>query len=306
METINKIIFYNHFHNGDIHLSRTFVRKIIDHIKKTNPNIEFYYAQKNSPLILADISNLLMKPEYLKYISSEHLGDFTLGKTLFINTWYACNKHLYMNQYGITFDCLYALFDDVCQRNFNFSLTDISKDPVEFFPEIDYTYYNIQNIDNWIKVNTNKKIFVSNCTPLSGQSHNIDLVSIICNLAKIFTNYIFILTNKTNIGNMPPNIIYSSDIIKSQGFDLNENSYISTFCDLIIGPASGAFTFSMVKSNFFNRKPTIIALCNLIPNKSNKFWLGKMFEDKINYSANIIVSNESEIGKITNIIKQEL
>ena len=35
----NKIIFYNNFHNGDIHLSRNFVKKISEHFIKTHSEV---------------------------------------------------------------------------------------------------------------------------------------------------------------------------------------------------------------------------------------------------------------------------
>lgn len=301
---MKNIIFFNHFHNGDVFLSRTFIKKLIDHIKKNNPEIKFFYAHKNNPLITLDITQLNINPNLFINIRNEHLGDFRLGNDLFINTWYASDKRFYMNQYGISFDCLYALFEAVCKRQLQFSLSDISIDPKDFFPEINYAFYNILNVANWVNNNKTKKIFISNCEPLSGQAHNIDLTTIAFDLAKKYNNYSFILTNKTP--KKLDNVFYSSDIIQSKGFDLNENSYLSTFCDVIIGPASGAFTFAMNKTNFFNRSTKIIALCNLIPNKPGKFWLSKMFEDKINYSANVIVSNESNKNNIISLIEQEL
>ncbi|MFA6201471.1 MAG: hypothetical protein WC679_13810, partial [Bacteroidales bacterium] len=99
--------------------------------------------------------------------------------------------------------------------------------------------------------------------------------------------------------------MFSSDIIKKNGvFDLNENAFLSTFCDTIIGPASGVFTFSMIQDNFFNRKNNMIGLCNLTPNKPGKFWLHKLFEDKINYSANVIIDNGDNERYITDMLKQ--
>jgi hypothetical protein len=308
IKNIEKIIYYNHFHLGDVHLSRTFIQKISEKVLSINPMVRFFYAQRNDKTIIQDITNIKIDTSYFKNISNENICDFTLGRDLYINTWYASKNHFYMNQYGITFDCLYALFDDVCKRQLGFSLKDISLDPIDFFPEINHAFYNTFNVANWACTNDTKKIFVSNCKVLSGQAHDISLTSIICKLANNFPNYTFILTNKyhdVDTGNYN-NIVYSSDIIKSSGFDLNENEYLSRFCDVIIGQASGAFTFAFSQPNLFKRNAKIIALCNLIPNKPGKFWLGKLFEDKINYSADISVSNESNENIIINLIESKL
>jgi hypothetical protein len=45
---------------------------------------------------------------------------------------------------------------------------------------------------------------------------------------------------------------YTGDIIKVENSDLNEISYLSTFCDIIVGRSSGPFTFSNVKENIFD------------------------------------------------------
>jgi len=303
MENIHKIIFFNFFHNGDIFASRTFIKKIIDHIKKSKPNTEFFYVHKNSPLILLDIPDLTITTKYLPYITSEYSGDFIIGEHLFIPTWYACNKRFYMNQYDVSFDCLYTIFQDICQRNLGFSLTDISTDPIDFFPDIDYTYYNTKNITEWLSKNPNKKVFVSNCAALSGQTGNINLVRITHGLAKRFPNHIFILTNKEGqIITDCPNVIYSKDIIKFTGFDLNENAFLSNHCDVIVGPCSGSFSFSINKTNYFQRNPKIIALYNT----PGKLWLNKIFSDKITYSADILVSSDTNETNITNLIISKL
>ncbi|MFA6201505.1 MAG: hypothetical protein WC679_13980, partial [Bacteroidales bacterium] len=135
MYSFRNIVFYNHFHNGDLHLSRTFVQRIIDTISKQDANIKFFYAHRNNASLLSDIPKLTYSNNFFNNIKSEKLGDFIIGDTLYINTWYASNNYLYMNNYGITFDCLYTLFDDVCKRQFSFSLADIDSVPQNFFPK---------------------------------------------------------------------------------------------------------------------------------------------------------------------------
>ena len=308
MITFKNIVFYNYFHNGDIHLSRTFVQKIIETISALNSNINFYYAHRNNPTLLSDIPHLIHSPAHFSQIKSEKLGDFIIGDSLYINTWYASNNFAYMNNYGITFDCLYALFDDVCRRQFSFGLADIAANPCDFFPNINYANYQINNITTWVSNVPNKKILISNCSPLSDQAHNLNLTSITCQISKLFKDYYFILTNRQNVNQKQyPNVLFSGDIIKKPGpFDLNENAFLSTFCDVIVGPASGAFTFAMTQDNFFNRKEAMIGLCNLIPNKPGKFWLSRLFEDSINYSANVVIDNSDNEKYIVGLLTKQI
>jgi len=63
-----ELIFYNNYHNGDIHLSRNFVKDII---KKTNYD-KYSYIHNNSSTILKDINNLT----YIK--ASKELYDRVL------------------------------------------------------------------------------------------------------------------------------------------------------------------------------------------------------------------------------------
>ena len=44
------IIFYNTFHNGDIHVSREFIKDIMNKIETT-----FYYYHNGGPRLLFDI-----------------------------------------------------------------------------------------------------------------------------------------------------------------------------------------------------------------------------------------------------------
>lgn len=56
---MKKLVFYNHFHNGDIHVSRSFVNFIVSKLK--SKEIEFSYVHKNSKDLLSD--NDLIKIE---------------------------------------------------------------------------------------------------------------------------------------------------------------------------------------------------------------------------------------------------
>lgn len=303
---INNVIFFNHFHNGDIHVSREIVRKIINHVHQQNPNIKFSYSHSNSANLLNDIPNLSFDPIAVKNIKDAYSNLMTSNDTIYINTWYAQQQHKYMNQYGLTMDCLYAALDDSCKKIWNFSLSNISTDLSSFFPSIDYSKFEINDARLWLANHPEKKIFVANGLALSGQATNFSMIPIITQLAQKYPNKTFILTNKEGVINLS-NVVYSSDIIKKTSMsDLNENSFISSHCDVIIGRSSGPSTFAMTQENLFKRNIKILYFTNIVPNPPNKFWADSIFRDHVNFSADIINTNESSPALVSNIIEQNI
>jgi hypothetical protein len=300
-----KITFFNCFHNGDIHVSRSIVKGMIAKLKQINPDWIYTYAHKNYPNLLADIPEIIYDPGALHFIRNEHDNLFEGGNALFVNTWYAQQQFKYMNQYGISFDALYAALNDSCQKTWGFSLGDISTNPSVFFPSIDYSNFYTQHAKEWLSAHPGKKIFICNGYALSGQSHNFPITPLVMDLARRHIDKTFILTNKEG-QNVLPNVLWSADIIKKEGCDLNENAFLSEHCDSIIGRATGTFAFSETTNNMLNRKCKMLCFTNITPPPNGKFWLSSLLQDKIHYTADITVSNESNIDTIRKLIEDHI
>lgn len=301
-----KVVFFNHFHNGDIHVSRGLVRQVMDRVKQIDPNTQFYYTHRNSGGLLQDIPGLVFDGGAMSNISSEHTSTFTVGDAVYFNTWYAQQQFKYMNRYGLTFDALYSAFDANCKSIWGFSLDSISSDPSIFFPIIDYNAFQIGRAKSWLTAYPGKKIFVSNGAILSDQAYHFALTPIIDAVAKRHPDKIFILSNKDGHQGSS-NIVHSSDIIRCPGNDLNENSFLASHCDVIIGKASGAFSFSVTQQNLFQRDVKFLAFCNLAPVPPNKdFWVGELLRDKISYKAKFIINNSDNVNVISHIIDSNL
>jgi hypothetical protein len=301
-----KITFFNAFHNGDIHVSRSFISAIIRRVSQNDPSAIFTYAHRNDAGLLADIPNLGHSTDF-SGIGSEHDNLFLSKDQLYINTWYAQQHHRFMNAYGLTMDALYAGLDGSCKDAFGFSLDDISGDPTDFFPSIDWSSprWHLGQARAWLSAHPEKKIFICNGYAQSGQSHNFNLMPLLIPLAQRHSGITFILTNKE--GTLPlSNMVWSSDIIGNQGNDLNENAFLSEYCYALIGRATGAMAFAQTKQNMLNRKCNVLQLTNLLPPPGGKFWLGSLLGNKINYSANITVSNDNHLGKIQALIERQL
>lgn len=301
-----KVVFFNHLHNGDLHVSREFVRKIINKVLTIHPDTIFIYSHSKDPCLLSDIPNLLFDADEIKNINQED-NLIKIGDTIYINTWYAQQNGKYIIQYGTTMDTLYSAFDDTCKELWGFSLNEISTNISDFFPTIDYSKFYIETSKLWLSKHPEKKIFVANGLALSGQATNFNMTKIIIKLAEKYKNITFILTNIESTDTLPENVFYSSGIINKKQFsDLNENSFISSYCDVIIGRSSGASTFAITQECLFN-KPTKILYFSIMPKiPPNKFWVDSLLKDKVNYSADILGTEEDNVDIVYDIIESKL
>ena len=297
------VIFFNHFHNGDVHISRKFVRQIMRKVIKKHPDTTFTFSHFNAPDLLGDIPNLKYDNISVKNVKdSDNL--VRIGNDIYINSWYCQQSWKYFKHYGLTIDCLYMAYNDTCKEIWGFDLKSISNDPIDFFPTIDYSKYFINNAQNWIKNHPEEKIMVENGKALSGQANNFPITPIIIELANKYADKTFILTTPEDI-KLPNNIVYSHDIIKKNDKDLNEVSFLGSYCKTIIGRASGVFTFNLTKEHLFKKNIKFICFSK-IGSLPNKFWLGPLWQNKVKYSSTFVSSTETNLLNIKNIIEHNL
>lgn len=230
-------VFYNKTSLGDLHLSRSHINKLVELF----PEIKFYYSH-NYYGILKDCT-----AEFLpnKHEELNFCADITeKDDTIFLNAWVGANGR----KTGVTFKSAQDLFTYYCEF-----LSYTIKKKVNFplvTPFIDYNKYNIQKVDEYFTgISKDKvKVFICNNIPATGSGGTHSLDNWIKNLAEKYTGVNFYVTNPTNF--QLDNVIYAELIIGGEGSKLNELSYFSTFCDVIIGRGSGPFTFTHVKDNF--------------------------------------------------------
>jgi len=299
MET--NVVFFNHFHNGDIHFSRRFVKYFADLFTKRGYGC--YYYHRNNPALLADIPNV--KHTTSCPLTSERILSQTIGNNIFLSTWYGANFN-FIGQYGITFNCLYHIFEDHARK---YLLPEdvakfLSEDKTMFYPEVDYSAFNLQSINQWLLRESRKKVLVSNGNTLSGQASNVNMDPVLDTLAATFPQVLFIPTNTTHV--VRNNVISSADIVGKVGLDLNETSYLSTFCDLIVGRCSGAYSFAMTHHNMFERNAIFVAFTNLGNNGDGALWYDKK-DFPLNYSSRVVCGNyEDNQSLMISAISEEI
>jgi len=149
----------------------------------------------------------------------------------------------------------------------------------ECIPRIDYSYYNVEGIDKHIeetKDKFRKRIFISNGDVHSGQCVNFSFDPIMINVIEKFKDCAFYYTSPTSRDHhlffRAPhlqNLFSTQEIIGINVCDLNENSYLSTKCDVIIGRASGPQAFAGVYDNFMDENKIIYSITS---NKYEGIW----------------------------------
>lgn len=293
LQDFSKVVFYNHGHNGDLHYSREFIKRISKFVSAP------CYISHNKPKSLLSDLNLNFIPivdwNAAAYNSEGWWGSTFAATTnfhsiendLYINTWIGLNNFKWMGgrESGVGLKNYYAMFSDTVSF-FGHTL----EEEVEYIPSIDYSFFNVEQI----ATRQERNIFISNGDVHSGQAKNYDMNPVIIDLARKHPNCDFYVTKgvDSDLQN-----IFDANLFVGKAHDggggmlgggtnLNEISYLSTKCDLIVGRASGPYCFTHTKQNLFDIKKTFISFSNNmgtahwavlsnyeIPNKAEQIWI---------------------------------
>lgn len=244
------IIFFNHWHYGDIFTTREMVKDIQSQL----PNYRYGYVHALSPLILKDLKFMNLSQDKNNQIL-QNITDRTKfaisDDTLFVNTWIGPYENMWEG-FNPTYHDFYNIFKHIYDSlNQNFNLNLIIKDSVwDYIPDIDYTTVETERVHQILNEAVNGRLFlICNGPGLSNQSNMGFMENIIEILARTYPQDTFIVTH--GFPTILTNIKFTFDIFRMSN-DLLEISYISTFADVIVGKNSGPYTYSSTKSNISN------------------------------------------------------
>ena len=245
MKTIK---IYSHAHYGDIFYSRMLINALSPHF-----NIEYYHSQ--SGLVLNDLQNVLE----FNYLPTEFNRYSNDNKNGLVNAWIGHSGEYLNNGQGCNFNNHFKLVQRVCD-----DLQINIGNPLDYLPYVNYDNLlgipNIKEKMDTFKTKFDKIILLCDGDVRSGQSVNFDFNSIISFLSDKYKNYLFISTNN-NINS--DNAISLNPHITSSSPDLLEISYVSKFCDVIIGRASGPFCYTHTLDNFYDTQKTFISFTHI-------------------------------------------
>lgn len=241
---MKEICFFNHHHNGDLISSKSFITEIMSSI-----NTKYYYRHCMNEKVLSDL-NLDYVGIPIHSMSDKIIEDENI---VYVNTWigsYFENDEFYGDLSLLSIYNMFGKFYEVLNEIFNANLK--LSNPINYFPKIDYSKFNLSNIYSYLQQDPKIKILFCNGETLSGQcTYTGDMKEIIEQEAQKHPDKTFITTKK--IDSNIDNIKFTGDIIDSiDKCDLNEISYLSTFCNLIVGRNSGPHCFTIVEDNLMD------------------------------------------------------
>lgn len=265
-----RIIFFNHFHRGDLFTHKEFIR----HLKVLLPDANMEYWHFNHPKVNLDLKvPLTNTPHQL----DRNVKFYDQGEVIAINTWIGVWGDIFAKYGGVNLDSLYESWSEI----FNKLNVSLHADKEMYLPTIDYSFFNVKNVDEFVRTSNRKRVLVCNGKPMSNQSFESDMTDVVNSFAKSYPDVDFICTKK--IETKESNVHFTDHIISdnetfigpnpfwndraSNTCDLNEIAYLSTHCNGIIGKNSGPFVFCETAQNLKDKNKVIVSFCKG-PNES--------------------------------------
>lgn len=242
-----KIVFFNHYHRGDLHTSKEFVRQVMNEVR----GYEFEYYHNNPHKLLSDLKiPTTGSPDFL----DKTKPILKKGDAIYVNTWVGSQWDVFCKHGGINMNTLYEqwykLFNAI--NKLTGSSLQLHNNKESYLPFMDFSDLNLAGIDRYLKSSKDKKrILICNNIPNSSQSFQASMDEFILPAVLENPQIDFICTNK--VAGSSDNLLYTDDIIQSNDdCDLQEISYLSNYCNVIIGKNSGPFVFCETYYNYMN------------------------------------------------------
>ena len=274
-------------HNGDIFYSRMLIQQLL----KNGYKIRYYYNEP--PGLLDDLNNCVYAGPLIPDAHNPHGGD-NFSENIF-NTWIGKNQRTgngYLDARGCCFENNKKLVMEILDYYNIGEVMDKDMLPVINFENLNIPKDLIKRMNSY-KKEYRKMILISNNATLSGQAVNFDFNPIISKLAIEFPEYLFLITNHTPIN--VANVVKVEEL--TGGFpDLLYIGFISIFCDVIIGRASGPYCYTHIKENLLDKNKKFISF-------TKREEEGKWYKDSEAFQ---IWSNEFNGDRVFNIIRKNI
>ncbi len=256
---LERIIFFELRHYGDLHITRNLVTHVIQQIPAKN----YTYVLNIDKKVLSDIPNLSFET-YDPVVHPFSMYDEwkIIDNILYANT--SCGTGNMRFFQGTTVQTAHTIFKFYLKELLNYHLSD---DLFQFVPCINFSCFKVNFAERFMKIHEDKKkVLIVNGDTMSGQTLNFDMYPLIQLLASEYPKHLFFVSNfidnlsyrhglcmcreKSNRAYSPGNNIFlCKDILQIKENDIVECSFFARFCDLIIGRSSGVYTLSIEHEN---------------------------------------------------------
>jgi len=249
---INKLVFFNHYRNGDCFINRNYVRDIIDQIGID----QVYYAHNNHTTITQDLPVTHIRTDNLgsKIHQAIKIGYDQQENTLYINTWVGATVPKYFN-WGQHAN--FIILEKIWQEYYQALGLEFRGDYTNYLPGMNFDKYDLTIVNHWLDHNSHRPfILVCNGQQQSDQSDLGNMENIIPVIAEKYPDRIFLVCDKLKF--VRENVYYADDIFNSPVGNLPYITYLSQYADIIVGKNSGPFSFSHLDKNLNNPNKTFL------------------------------------------------
>lgn len=287
---MSKIVFFNHFHKGDLHTHKEFIR----HIQSELLDFTFEYMHNNAAKLTAELNiPLVGSPNDLNNKDPFYADD----DILYINTWVGCNWDIFCKYGGINMYTLYEQWESIVEtinETFNTNIK-LREEKESYLPKINFKLLSTNKIEDYLLTadESVRKVLICNNTPMSNQSFKSNMREHILPFAEMYPDTHFICTNKFDTEGQD-NIRFTDDIIGpvADG-DLQEISYLSRNCNIIIGKNSGPYVFCETYDNYMDTTKKFISFNTKHPDYEDvQETMSNGLKLKCSYKAIPILSND--------------
>jgi hypothetical protein len=250
---MGNIIFYNHWHYGDLFSTRG----VVADIKRQLPDYTFHYAHRKNPRAIIDLVETLDSEDCESVLTSvDQWKRFANDDdTILINTWVGSYMGLWPNTHPsyISHHRIYREMYGNIRQNFGIDL-QLSEDVWDYVPEINYSHYHEPTAQMQKELVGNVYLFC-NSEVASKQSSMDNMKSIIEYVADNHKDDTIVATERFET--KCQNVIFTSDLFTTS-CDLCDISLLSTKVNLIVGKNSGPFTYANTKQNLLDKNKVFV------------------------------------------------
>lgn len=262
------IIFYNHFGNGDLIESRQFA---LAFMRLAGVKTAYYAHKPQYAGSFEDLPQLEYTP--LTNEMNPGKGITVVGlpgsKRMFVNTWVGRGHDQKQNGYvlqpgvGCVLERIHQMWNDLTVEA---GLPLLPGTLVEYLPVIDYTQVHIASpLRCYLRDNLGRKlVLICNGKTTSNQCSNFDYAPILDHLPRR-EDLRYLLTERVPLAGRS-DVEFTDDLTQREhlanhrGWDLTAISYLSRYCDVIVGRCSGAQMYAQVLENWMDSRKTLVCL----------------------------------------------
>ena len=264
-----RLTFYNHYGVGDLFESREFVKDWMKLCGVTHAR----YAHRSFPGFFADlrqIQSVEVTPEMDMRTGIAWKSEIRNPKSeiaeLWVNTWIGARNaetqpagdYVIWPGCGCTVEHLYRMHNDYLREA---ELPPLPRSIVEYIPTIDYTRIELGQIPEFLYEHRGQRLVLV-CNGPTGSNHaaNFDMGDALLAQLPAREDAVYLLTDKYTL--LLRDDVFSTDTLTGREetgiCDVNAISFLSRFCDVIVGRCSGAQMPCQVLENWMDSSKTLV------------------------------------------------